>query len=192
MAAPAQVELTPGKVYRTAEFQRWGANPTRLVGRLVREGRLRRLGHGLYFAPKMAWFGETVASNEDLLNAYLNGSPWIYSGPQAWNSLGLGSTGVYVWPLVYNTQRTGLVELGARKFHLRRRAFPLDPPEAYFVIDLLHHWREAGVGRDVIEYHLTRSLRAGRFDGKLLMAMAVRFGTAQERSFLQQALKEAA
>ena len=38
MTASAQPRLKRGRVYRTKEFARWGANPTRLAKRLVREG----------------------------------------------------------------------------------------------------------------------------------------------------------
>lgn len=46
MPAATDVQLTPGQVFRTAALRRWGQNPTRLSQRLVREGRVQRLGHG--------------------------------------------------------------------------------------------------------------------------------------------------
>ncbi len=52
MPAPAQPRLEPGRVYRTCDLGTWGANPTRLARRLIREGRLRSLAQGFFYAPR--------------------------------------------------------------------------------------------------------------------------------------------
>ena len=42
-------------------------------------------------------------------------------------------------PLVYNTTRTGQVELGSRRFELRRVRFPREPDPEYFVVAVLEN-----------------------------------------------------
>ncbi|MCB9681863.1 MAG: hypothetical protein H6733_10360 [Alphaproteobacteria bacterium] len=181
MARPlAHVPLAPGTVYRTAWLRRWGANPTRLAQKLADQGLVRRLGHGLLYAPRTSRFGEVPPSDEALLDAFLDGSPYVVTGPERWNALGLGSTSLFARPLVYNTKRTGTFELGGRTFELRRVAFPTDPPPEWFVVDLLRHADAAGVDRDELVDRLCRRVRAGRFDTDRLFDMAARFGTTAE------------
>lgn len=192
MPPPVQVSLEPGKVYRTADFRRWSANPRRLASRLEREGLVRRLGHGLYYAPRKSRFGPVPPTDQELLDRLLDGSPWVLTGPTAWNSLALGSTALFARTLVYNTKRTGLFELGNRTFDLRRVAFPRAPSAEWYVIDLLRHADEAGVARDTLERHLARALAARRFDPERLSEMAVRFGTRAEQDLLRRAMAEAA
>ena len=177
MARPlAHIPLDPGTVYRTAWLRRWGANPTRLAQKLEDRGLVRRLGHGLLYAPRTGRFGEVPPSDEALLDAFLDGTPYLVTGPPRWNALGLGSTALFVHPLVYNTKRTGTFALGGRTFELRRVAFPTGPPPEWFVVDLLRHADAAGVDRDELVDRLDRRVRAGRFDADRLFDMATRFG----------------
>ena len=47
----AQPSLDPGRVYRTRELAKWSANAPRLARRLVDEGTLLPLAHGLFAYP---------------------------------------------------------------------------------------------------------------------------------------------
>lgn len=174
------VPLEPGTVYRTAWLRRWDANPTRLAQKLEAKGLARRLGHGLLYAPRHGRFGEVPPSDEALLDAFLDGTPHVVTGPARWNALGLGSTALFVRPLVYNTKRTGTFTVGGRSFDMRRVAFPDDPPPEWFVVDLLRNAKSAGVEREVLVTRLGKRVREGRFDVDRLFDMATRFGTADE------------
>ncbi|MCZ7586408.1 MAG: hypothetical protein M5R36_25470 [Deltaproteobacteria bacterium] len=85
MPAAATPHLTPGKVYRTRDFRRWSANPTRLAKRLVRRGTLQQLGHGLFARPLRSRFGPVPPSDEELLRGFLGTSEFIFTGPPYWN-----------------------------------------------------------------------------------------------------------
>ena len=54
---PAQPELEPGRAYRTRDLRPWSANPTRLARRLVAEGKLHEVAHGIFYAPRPTRFG---------------------------------------------------------------------------------------------------------------------------------------
>ena len=188
MALRRQVELTPGRVYRTAHLARWGANPTRLARRLESEGRLQKLSQGLYYAPLKSRFGAVPPSDEALLTAFFDGSPWLLTGPPRWNALGLGSTQLFAKPLVYNTKRSGTVQLGGRTFELRRVAFPAEPTAEWFAIDLLRNAERVGLEPDALEAGLRSAVSTGRLSRAGLTEMAATFGRQVERDAVRRAL----
>ncbi len=182
MTAPAQPKLQPGRVYRTRELARWSANAPRLAQRLVRDGLLVPLAHGLFFHPETSRFGPVPPTDQALMRGYLGGSSFVLTGSERWNALGLGSTAVQAITLVYNRKRTGTVELGGRRFVLRRVDFPKDPAAEWFAVDLLDHAEQAAMSRDELARGLDGSVRRGVLDRERLFAMAARYGTADVRS----------
>lgn len=191
MPAAAHVDLTPGSVLRTAALRRWGTNPTRLAQRLEREGRIQRLGHGLLYVPRTTRFGTAPPTDDALLDAFLDGTPWVLTGPSRWNALALGSTALYTRPLVYNTKRTGTFTLAGRSFDLRRVAFPREVSAEWYVVDLLRHADAAGVARSDLLHRLAEALRERRFDNDRLMRMAGQFGNRQDADDIRRAVEEA-
>ena len=192
---PRPLPLLPlhaGRVYRTRDLGRWTRNPTRLAVRLVEHGALCRLGHGLYMRPRASRFGAVPPSDVDLLRAFLGDSPFVVTGPPAWNALGLGSTAVHADTLVYNTKQSGTFQLGGRTFRLRRVAFPANPPPEWFVVDLLQHADEAGVSRREVAQRVTRAAAAGRFDAARLRDMAERYARKSVRVLLEPLLAASA
>ena len=187
MTASATPRLTPGHVYRTRDLARWSANPTRLAGRLVRDGALVRLRHGLFAAPRRSRFGLVPPTDEALLDAFLGGGLWLVTGPPRWNALGLGATAVFALPLVYNTKRSGVFDLGGRSFMLRRVRFPADPTPEWFAVDLLSNAGMAGVGSDAITDGLRKAVAAGRFDPERLRATAREYATRQVQARVEDA-----
>ena len=179
MPAPAEPTLTQGRVYRARDLRPWGSNTTRLAKRLVREGRLRQLRHGVYEAAVETRFGPAPADDHVLVRAFLGTDDFLFTGSAFWNALGLGASGVRAVALVYNQKRTGEFEFGNRRFEFRRVAYPSSsPPTEWFVIDLLRHHSTAGVDRDELLSAMVVAVRNGRFDGGLLRKMAVQFGRA--------------
>ncbi len=191
MTRAAQPRLRPGRAYRTRDLRRWSANPTRLAARLVREGKLRRAAHGLFYVPLPSRFGPAPPDETELLRAFLGGSPFVISGPPRWNELGLGATAMFAATLVYNTKRTGEFVLDGRRFLLRRVLFPKNPPPEYFVIDLVQHRDMAGVSLEELETRLIATLRQGRWNRRLLRRMAERYGTRATRAFIESCIAAA-
>ena len=185
----AQPNLTPGVVYRTSSLARWGKNPFRLAQRLVRDGKLTRVGPGLYAAPRPTAFGPMPPPEEQVLNAFLKRTPFVVTGPTRWNPLGLGSTGLHAVNLVYNTKRSGEFKRGGTRFLLRRVAFPPKPPAEWFVVDLLENHRMAGVDLDAVARRLAQALAKKRFHRARLRDMASRYGTQRTRELVERALE---
>jgi hypothetical protein len=191
MSAAARPRLRPGKTYRTHELRRFGANPTRLARRLVREGELQQAAHGLYYAPVKSRFGQAPPSDEEILRGFLEDTPFAITGPPKWNALGLGATAMYASTLAYNQKRTGEFNFDGRRFLLRRVRFPKKPSPEWFAIDLLQHHDMAGVSIAELRGRLVATLRQGRWDRGRLLAMAEQYGTKATVAVVEQCLREA-
>jgi hypothetical protein len=187
---PARPHLEPGRAYRTRDLRRWSRNPTRLVRRLVAEGRLREAAHGLYYAPIETKFGPAPASDEELLRTFLGGEPFLITGPPLWNALGLGSTSMFAAKLVYNTRRTGEFMLDGRRFLLRRVYFPDTPTPEWYIVDLLQHHEMAGAALSELREGLVATLRAKRWDRARLRALAEAYGSKATLGLVEAALAE--
>lgn len=191
MTSPAQPNLEPGRVYRTRDLAVWSANAPRLAKRLVQEGALVQLAHGLFARPKQSRFGAVPPGDEEIMRAFLDGTPFVFTGPERWNALGLGTTAVFAAPLVYNTKRSGTFVLGGRRFVLRRVAFPESPTPEWFVIDLIEHADQAGASRPELGAALARALARRAFDRDRLREMARRYGTKATQALVESALSTA-
>jgi hypothetical protein len=170
----------------------WSANPPRLAKRLVNDGVLLPLAQGLFACPKHSRFGVVPPTDEELIRAFLDGAPFVFTGPDRWNALGLGSTVSFAAPLVYNTKRSGTFELGGRKFVLRRVAFPESPPVEWFVVDLLEHADQAATSRADVAVALAHALSRDAFDRRQLREMARRYGTRATQVVVESAIQTAA
>jgi hypothetical protein len=136
-----------------------------------------KLAGGLYACPRRSAFGALPPNDEAIIRAFLDGGPFVFTGPDHWNELGLGSTAHFASRLVYNTKRSGEFLFGSKRFVLRRVRFPRVPTPEWFVVDLLEHHRMAGVELEILEANLAAALDLGRFDRTELERSAKRFGT---------------
>ncbi|WP_141331886.1 hypothetical protein [Myxococcus sp. AB025B] len=189
MATMVLPQLEEGRVYRTQEFEPWTSNPPRYAKALVDKGVLVPVAHGLFAVPKRGKFGVVPPTDDALMRAFLKDSPFVFTGPERWNALGLGATAVFAVPLVYNTKRSGRVEFGLRRFELRRIAFPQPAPKEWFVVDLFENAEQAGASRAKMAEALTHALSRGDFDRELLSTMARRYGTRPTRDLINTALR---
>lgn len=188
MTAAAQPTFEPGRVYRTRELAQWSANPPRLAQRLVRDGQLVQLAQGLFAAPRRSRFGVVPPTDEALLRAFLDGGRFVFTGPERWNALGLGTTAVFAMPLVYNTKRSGLFNFRGRQFLLRRVAFPETPSPEWFVVDLFENAEQAAAVPEELRAALAAALRAGKFDRNQLASMSTRYGSRRTQALVSAAL----
>ena len=189
MSLASAPRLRPGRVYRTHDLERWSANAPRLAQRLVRDGKLLPLAHGLFASPGKSRFGAVPPSEHEVMRAFLEGGPFVFTGPDRWNALGLGTTAVFAMPLVYNTKRSGEFELGGRRYLLRRVAFPKTVTAEWFAVDLFEHASQAGTSRADLAEALVRALSRGVFDRERLREMANRYGTKQTAALVDSALE---
>jgi hypothetical protein len=192
MPAPAHPDLEAGKVYRTRDLTAWGANPTRLAKRLLSEGQLRQLAHGLFYSPRPSRFGPVPPTDEEILRGFLGTDDFVITGPPWWNALGLGTTAAFPVTLAYNSKRSGEFRFGSRRFQLRRIRYPRQPSAEWFVVDLIEHHEMAGASLADIERAIARALEERRFDAAKLRMTASEYGTADTRALIGRCLAAAA
>lgn len=171
------LELEPGRVYRPKDFAAQARNPTVVLDRLVHEGKLERLGYGLYHRPRRGRFGPRPPDDDELLSAFLGGRDYVLSGPAFWNALRLGTTAVASTPLVYNAVRSGVLKVGRRTFHFRRVRFPKRPTREWYAVDLLNHARQAGAAAAELVAPLAASLKAKKLDPSTFFAALDEYGS---------------
>jgi hypothetical protein len=179
-----------GAVYRTRDFATWTANPTRLAQRLVKQGALIPLASGLYGCPRPSRFGAVPPASEEVLRAFLDGGPFVFTGPEYWNALGLGATVMFPLQLVYNTKRSGEFTLGGQRYLLRRVKFPRRPTPEWYAIDLVTHRAMVGLDLETLRAGLQRSLRQGALNAALLRRMAEQFGTKETQQLIDTLVRE--
>ena len=114
---PLQRHLKPGAVYRRSDLAEWSNSVDRHARQLVEAGVLVKLQNGLYHYPKTSSFGAVPADDEQLVRTFLKDDSFLLTSPNAYNSLGLGTTQLYNTRVVYNHKRHGIFELGGRSFN---------------------------------------------------------------------------
>lgn len=189
MPLPLPSAFPPGRVFRTRELAPWTSNPSRTTERWVKEGVCVRLRNGLYAIPKPTEFGPAPPSQESLLHTFLEGDPFVITGPPVWNALRLGSNQVFALPLVYNRKRSGTFRLGGASFRLRRVRFPHPPCLEWFVIDLLENLDSVCLATADAERNLGTQLREALFDSGKLREMATEYGSKATQALVHRALE---
>jgi Txe/YoeB family toxin of toxin-antitoxin system len=188
MPAKIQPRLEPGKVYRTRDLRTWGANLARLARRLIEEGELRPLAHGLFYHPKRSRFGPVPPEDAEIVRGFLGNDDFVLTGSPYWNAVGLGAQAVFPVVLVYNRERTGEFRLGARRYQLRRVRFPDSPDREWYAVDLLEHHRMAGVSPSRLEAGLRAALREHRLDPETLRSRAREYATRKTQTLVDRAI----
>ena len=184
-----ELSLEPGRVYRPKDFADQARNPTVVLERLVSEGRLERLAHGLYHCPREGRFGPRPPDDDALLRAFLGGRDYVQSGPAFWSALRLGPTALAAMPLVYNLVRSGVLKVGRRTFEFRRIRFPLQPTREWYAVDLLNHAPEAGASAEDLVEPLAGALAASFLERSTFLAALDEFGTRSTKKLLRERLR---
>ena len=181
----------PGRVYRTGELKAWTRNPTRMAKRLVEQGQLQPLAGGLYAAPRTNRFGTMPPAPEAIMDAFLDHTPYVFTGPEYWNALGLGSTALFPLRIVYNTKRSGTFDFGGRRFLLRRVRFPEPPTREWYAVDLIEHRHMVGLDTETLIRRLRDVLSRGDLDPERLLATAKEYATKRTQGLVQSAVEAA-
>jgi len=163
--------LKPGTVYRRSDLAEWSRSVDRHARQLVEAGVLKKLQNGLYHYPKASRFGVVPADDKQLVRTFLKDDGFLLVSPNAYNSLGLGTTQLYNTRVVYNYKRHGVFKLGGRTFKFQRKCkFPRTMTEEFLLVDLVNNIKLLAEDQE----RLLKKVRARALDtdpGKLKRAV---------------------
>ena len=178
-------KLSPGNVYRRADFTALSSNVDRHLSTLVSEGVLSKLQNGLFYCPEQSTFGDVPPADQELLEAFLKSDEFLVYSPNSFNSLGLGTTQLYNLPVVLNAKRHGLLQLGERDFlFVRRRFVPKQLTKEVLLVELLNNSKWVSEEHDGVLEALSRKL--DEYDRAALQKAAKRYGTYSTQRQLNQ------
>ena len=180
--------LRPGQVYRREDLARWSNAVDRHLKQLVEDGTLKKLSGGLYSYPVSTVFGEAPATDDKLVYAFLKSDRFLVASPNAYNSLGVGTTQLYDKTVVYNHKRHGAFSLGGRKFAFRRKpAFPSKLSQEFLLVDLVNNVNELAEDKDDVLARVAE--KAASCDAARLQRAANNYGKVRTRKFFSEVLK---
>jgi len=179
--------LKPGGVYRREDLARWSNAVDRHVKQLVESNVLTKLAGGLYAYPKDTAFGPAPANDDALVEAFLKDRRFLLASPNAYNSLGVGTTQLYDQTVVYNHKRHGEFQLGGRKFSFRVKPhFPKSLSREFLLVDLVNNLDQLAEAKSEVLDRVKE--RATAFDGPRLRRAVRDYGSVRTRKFFDQLL----
>jgi hypothetical protein len=179
--------LRPGRVYRREHLARWSNAVDRHLRQLVKEGTLTKLAGGLYAYPRQTVFGKAPAEDDELVATFLKDNRFLLASPNAYNSLGIGTTQLYDKTVVYNHKRHGEHVLGGRKFDFRvKPVFPKKLSREFLLVDLVNNLDRLAESRTEVLERVQQ--RAASLDRPRLLRAARNYGNVRTKKFFAQAL----
>lgn len=181
--------LRPGQVYRREDLTRWSNAVDRHLKQLLDDGTLTKLAGGLYAYPKETVFGKAPAEDNKLVGTFLRDNRFLLASPNAYNSLGVGTTQLYNKTVVYNHKRHGPFSLGGRRFDFRvKPAFPRTLTPEFLLVDLVNNLDQLAESRDEVLSRV-KARAASYEDAPRLQRAAREYGNVRTRKFFD-ALKD--
>jgi hypothetical protein len=176
--------LRPGQVYRREDLARWSSAVDRHLKQLVEDGTLTKLRGGLYLYPKETVFGKAPPEDEKLVGTFLKDDRFLLASPNAYNTLGVGTTQLYDKTVVYNHKRHGDFALGGRKFDFRMKpTFPRTLSREFLLVDLVNNLDRLAESKEEV---LARAKeRASSYDESRLQRAAHDYGNVRTRKFFE-------
>ena len=176
--------LRPGQVYRREDLAHWSNAVDRHLRQLVEEGTLTKLAGGLYAYPKDTAFGKAPAEDDKLVGTFLKDARFLLTSPNAYNSLGVGTTQLYDKTVVYNHKRHGTFVLGGRKFDFRMKpSFPKTLSQEFLLVDLVNNLDLLAESRNEVLGRVKE--RAASYDAARLQRAAHDYGNVRTRKFFR-------
>jgi hypothetical protein len=183
--------LRPGQVYRRGDLAHWSNAVDRHLKQLASDGTLTKLAGGLYLYPKETAFGEAPPEDDKLVGRFLRDHHFLLASPNAYNSLGVGTTQLYDKTVVYNHKRHGDFVLGGRKFDFRvKPRFPKKLSKEFLLVDLLNNLDQLAESRNEVLARVKQKLAT--FDVPKLQRAAESYGKVRTKKFFTEALSAAA
>jgi len=176
--------LKKGQVYRRNDLAKWSKSVDRHLGQLVKNGTLEKLSTGLYYYPKDSVFGKTPPEEEKLVRSFLKDDRFLMTSPNAYNSLGVGTTQLYNKRTIYNHKRHGEFKLGNRvfNFHLKHH-FPRKASVEFLLVDLVNNLEQLAEDHNVVLNKVFA--KASKMDSRKLKYFVMEYGNYKTKKLLE-------
>ena len=185
-----KTKLKPGLVYRRSDLEKMSRSVDRDVAGLVSEGTLVKVGSGLYQCPQHSRFGVLPASTDKLLTSFLKDDDYLVTSPNDYNALGLGTTQLYNYQIVYNHKRHGRFELGGQLFEFHRKPrFPKKATTEFLLVDLVNNLNQLAEDRNAVLARVRA--KVPEMDAKRLKTAVHSFAKVATRKLFEEALANA-
>lgn len=176
--------LKRGQVYRRADLARWSKSVDRHLDALVSEGTLQKLSQGLYHYPEKTVFGKTPPTEEVLVRGFLKDDRFLVTSPNAYNTLGVGTTQLYNRKTVYNHKRHGDFTLGGMTFSFRVKPhFPRKATPEFLLVDLVNNLDSLAEDPKLVLEKVKS--KAGSMDKKKLLSSVKEYGSARTKRLFE-------
>lgn len=181
-------QLKPGEVYRRTELSNWTKSVDRHLEELVQEGTLQKLSQGLYYFPKESAFGKTPPDENVLVERFLKDHRFLLTSPNAYNSLGVGTTQLYNMRTVYNHKRHGEFKLGNKTFHFRIKPhFPKKVTPEFLLVDLVNNLHSLAEDNNEVMKKVTEKIAS--MDKKKLKYSVAEYGSVKTKKLFAPLLQ---
>ena len=172
--------LKRGNVYRRTDLIKWSKSIDRHLDILVKDGTLQKLSHGVYYYPKETTFGQTPPEEDVLVRSFLKDGRFLLTSPNAYNSLGVGTTQLYNKRIVYNHKRHGEFTLGNRKFDFQiKQHFPNKLTQEFLLVDLVNNLEKLAEDQGEVMTNILSKVNA--MDKKKLKQSVSVYGNAKTK-----------
>ena len=176
--------LRQGQVYRRADFVKWSRSVDRHLSQLVADNTLVKLQQGVYLRPKQSRFGKVPASPEKLVRAFLKDDDFLLTSPNDYNALGVGTTQLFNFQVVYNHKRHGRFKLGGQNFNFRvRPRYPRKVTREFLLVDMLNNLENLAEDRKEILQRV--KMKLPEMDSKRLRSTVKRFAKLSAKKHLE-------
>jgi hypothetical protein len=184
-----KANLKRGHVYRRADLTNWSKAVDRHLQELVLDGTLTKVSPGVYYYPKQTVFGNSPADDNTLVRTFLKDDSFLVTTPNAYNSLGVGTTQLYNKRVVYNHKRHGEFKLGNRSFffHMKPR-FPKKVTKEFLMVDLVNNLDSLAEEPDMVLSKLKDKLKS--VDNTKLRKNLDAYGSAKAKRIMFPMLEQ--
>ncbi len=122
------------------------------------------------------------------MKAFLKGDRFLLASPNAYNSLGVGTTQLYDKTVVYNHKQHGERQLGNRKFAFRvKPRLPKSLTKEFLLVDLVNNVDQLAEAKDEVLKRVTE--RAVASDSPRLRRAVRDYGNERTKKFFERALR---
>lgn len=174
--------LRPGKVYRRSDIEKWSHSVDRHLNQLQKDEALLKVAPGMYLCPKKTVFGKAPPRDHVIIERFLKDSRFLLSNPNAYNTLGVGTTQLYNETVVYNHKRHGRFKLGNRYFQfVMKPYFPNKLSKEFLLVDLVNNLPNLMENRENVLKLVEKKAHA--MDSKSLLRAVKDYGGIKAKKF---------